>query len=68
MDGPPTQLGHLCLSRRLGERLHLRLPSGELIVIEVAQIHCNDVRLRVDAPRSVIVKRAEIDRPKKARA
>lgn len=46
----------LVLTRKLGERIHI----GEDIVLTVVEINGDSIRLGVDAPRDVTIRRAEV--------
>lgn len=46
----------LVLSRRVGERLMI----GDDVVVTVLEVRSDGVRLGIDAPRSVVINRAEI--------
>lgn len=56
----------LILSRNVGERVFLLLPSGEEIVVTmVGRNHHGHFRLGFDAPEGVVIRREELlDRPK----
>ncbi len=56
----------LILSRRPGEALVFRTASGDLITATVMGVHANQVRIGVDAPKSISVDREEIYLKKKA--
>ncbi len=49
-------MGNLVLSRRVGEQIFI----GENIVIRVAEIRGDKVRLAINAPKDVPVHRSEI--------
>ncbi len=51
----------LVLSRKKGEQLVIRL-GEETVVIRVADLGCDRVRLGVIAPKSVVVHREEVAR------
>ncbi|WNB85225.1 carbon storage regulator CsrA [Cellulomonas sp. ATA003] len=46
----------LVLSRRVGERLMI----GDDVVLTVLEVRSDGVRLGIDAPRSVVINRAEV--------
>ena len=46
----------LVLSRRVGERLMI----GDDVVLTILEVRSDGVRLGIDAPRSVVVNRAEV--------
>lgn len=46
----------LVLSRRVGEQLMI----GDEIVVTVIEVRSDTVRIGIDAPRSVVVNRAEV--------
>jgi len=48
----------LVLTRKIGERLIV----GDNIAITLVQIHGNQVRLGIDAPREVNVRREEVEK------
>jgi carbon storage regulator CsrA len=54
-------------SRQKGESVVLTTPAGERIVVWVDGVDRGKVKLGFDAPRSVIVDRAEIDAKKEKR-
>jgi carbon storage regulator len=56
----------LILSRRQGESVVITLASGELIEVTVLAMHANQVRIGVDAPKTVAVDRQEIYLKKQA--
>jgi carbon storage regulator CsrA len=56
----------LILSRRPGEALVFKTASGELIKATVLGVHANQVRIGVDAPKSISVDREEIYLKKQA--
>jgi carbon storage regulator CsrA len=56
----------LILSRRPGEALVFRTASGEVIKATLTGIHANQVRIAVEAPKSVSVDREEIYLKKQA--
>ena len=56
----------LILTRRPGETLVLETASGELIKVTVLGVHANQVRIGVDAPKSISVDREEIYLKKQA--
>lgn len=56
----------LILTRRPNETLVFRTASGELIKATVLGVHANQVRIGVDAPKSVSVDREEIFLKKQA--
>ena len=50
----------LILTRRPNETLVFRTASGELIKVTVLGMHANQVRIGVDAPKSISVDREVI--------
>lgn len=46
----------LVLTRRLGEKILI----GNDIVITIAELEHNKVRIGIDAPKQVVIKRAEL--------
>ena len=56
----------LILSRRQGESVVMTLATGELIEVTVLTMHSNQVRIGVDAPKTVTVDRQEIYLKKQA--
>ncbi|GAA2726571.1 carbon storage regulator CsrA [Cellulomonas aerilata] len=46
----------LVLSRRVGERLMI----GDDVVVTILEVRSDGVRLGIDAPRSVVINRAEV--------
>ena len=50
----------LVLSRKLGERIQIETPSGEVIWVSVVDIRRGKVRLGVTAPKDVVVVREEL--------
>lgn len=46
----------LVLSRKPGQKIHI----GENVVIEVMRVHGHSVRIAIDAPREVNVRRGEL--------
>ena len=50
----------LILSRRQGESVVMTLANGDLIEVTVLAMHSNQVRIGVDAPKTVTVDRQEI--------
>jgi len=46
----------LVLSRRVGERLMI----GDDVVLTILEVRSDGVRLGIDAPRSVVINRAEV--------
>ncbi len=50
----------LVLSRKLTEKLKLKLPDGQIITLSVLGLRTNKVMIGIDAPDSVIVDREEI--------
>jgi carbon storage regulator len=53
----------LVLSRKLAERIRLKLPDGSCVWLWVVDIDRGKVRLGVDAPRDVEVMREELIPP-----
>jgi carbon storage regulator CsrA len=56
----------LILARRLGETLVMKTESGELINVTVLGVKANQVRIGVEAPKTVAVNREEIHIKKEA--
>jgi carbon storage regulator CsrA len=56
----------LILTRRPNETLVFRTASGEIIKATVLGVHSNQVRIGVDAPKSISVDREEIYLKKEA--
>jgi len=52
----------LVLSRRDGEAIELRLPSGEVVLVSVVKTKGNTVRIGIDAPEDVHILRQELVR------
>jgi carbon storage regulator len=50
----------LVLSRLKGEQIEITLPTGEIILITVVEIHRGRVRIGVKAPRTIRVHRMEV--------
>ncbi|MBX3437800.1 MAG: carbon storage regulator [Planctomycetaceae bacterium] len=46
----------LVLTRQVGERLRI----GENVVVTLTQTSCGKVRLAIEAPRDVVIKRGEL--------
>lgn len=54
----------LVLARRLGEDVYIDCPDGVRIVIRVADLDKQRVRIGIDAPKDYIIHRAELlERP-----
>lgn len=52
----------LIVTRRRGQSIRLVTPSGEVVTVEVcAGDHPTEIKLAIDAPRSVKVERPERD-------
>jgi carbon storage regulator len=56
----------LILTRRPGETLVMKTESGELINVTVLGVKANQVRIGVEAPKTVAVNREEIHIKKEA--
>jgi carbon storage regulator len=56
----------LILTRRPGETLVMKTESGELINVTVLGVKASQVRIGVDAPKTVAVNREEIHLKKEA--
>ncbi|MCL1485164.1 carbon storage regulator (plasmid) [Marinobacter sp. M3C] len=56
----------LILTRRPGETLVMKTESGELINVTVLGVKASQVRIGVDAPKTVAVNREEIHIKKEA--
>ncbi len=50
----------LTLTRKPGEKIVIRTESGEKVELFVSEIRRNQVRIKIDAPRTVTVMRLEI--------
>lgn len=50
----------LVLSRRDGEAIELRLPSGEVVLVSVVKVKGNTVRIGIDAAQDVHILRQEL--------
>jgi len=48
------------VTRRSGESLTIELPTGELIEVTVLSVQGDQARLRIDAPKELLVLRAEL--------
>jgi sRNA-binding carbon storage regulator CsrA len=54
----------LVVNRRHGQPLRLTTPDGSIVLVTVRPGHQEgEVKLTIDAPRSVIVERPERDQP-----
>jgi carbon storage regulator len=51
----------LCLSRKLGEVIHVGPPGPKQIVVTVLEITRSKVRLGIEAPRDMLVLRGELE-------
>ena len=57
-------MGKLVLSRRIGERIRIRLDGGKVIHVGLEGRRGNAVRISIDAPMAVSILRDELeDRP-----
>lgn len=52
----------LTLKRRVGERILITTPQGEVIVIELGMIDRNQAAIRIGADRSIVIEREEVRR------
>ena len=59
-------MGGLVLGRKNGETVVLKPPKCETITIKVIEVKGSIVKLWIDAPKSVIVNRGEIQEAKDA--
>jgi carbon storage regulator len=50
----------LVLSRKPGEKILVELPGGETMEIVVVRIGPNTVRIGIDAPRTMNIRREEL--------
>lgn len=50
----------LVLTRRQGQYVSVKLPSGEIITVHIVQAKNDQVRIGINAPRSIQVDRGEI--------
>ena len=53
----------LILTRRPGETLIIKLPTGEQITVTVLQVKGNQVRVGTDAPADISIVREELLEP-----
>ena len=56
----------LVLTRRIGERIRIETPSGEIIWITVVEMRGNRATLGVEAAKEVVIARDDWDGPKVA--
>jgi len=52
----------LVLSRKIGERIHI----GQDVIVVVTAIGGGQIRLGIEAPRSVVIRREELLQPRAA--
>jgi len=52
--------GHLVLSRNLGEAIIIGTPPNE-ITVTVVRVRGNTVRLGIEAPKRIPIRRAEVE-------
>ena len=50
----------LVLTRKRNERIHILVPGGPTIIVQVAQIETDQIRLGFTAPRDVRIVREEL--------
>lgn len=53
-------MGNLVLTRKVGERVVIRLADGRLVTVEVLEIDRGRVRLDLSAPREIVIHREEV--------
>jgi sRNA-binding carbon storage regulator CsrA len=54
------EIGHLCLTRRFGQQVIIRIPGHSPIVITVKYPQHGQVKLEFEAPLEMVIKRKEI--------
>jgi len=57
---PGPKAGMLVVTRRRRQGVRLVLEDGRLIDLHVLLLRSNDVRLGIDAPRSITIRRIEV--------
>lgn len=55
-----TDRGALVLGRKLHETIHIGLEDGRSILLQVADLNASRVRIRVEAPKSIVILRGEL--------
>ena len=53
----------LILTRRVGETIIIKLPTGEQITVTVLGVKGNQVRIGTDAPEEITIMREELLEP-----
>lgn len=53
----------LVLTRRIGERVRIETPSGEVIWITLTDVRRDRASLGIDAPKEVVIAREDWDGP-----
>lgn len=52
----------LVLSRKVGERIRILTPKGEVIWVTIVDVDRGKVRVGIEAPRDIVVHREELIR------
>jgi carbon storage regulator len=50
----------LVLTRKPGQAINFKLPSGEVIVVHVLSVKGSGIRIGIEAPRSIGILRSEL--------